>query len=207
MQESQKIAKSVVKILDDARSKALALMTDDTMLNMAALGVDTTMTQLINRLRHQMGLPIKDEAANSIKFEELKPTVSNESLLTVAADASELEILLARAKEAADVIVHETNDVVLEKYRTNTEILALRALAKQNGVPDFDVAPIDEALIDAIRNAIAQNEETENLDAAAIIAQIEAAEDEETVKKLAALKNEDEQVQEAAMARMISLEK
>lgn len=207
MQEHQKNAQKVVDILDKARTKCLSIMNDDDMLKLAALGVETTINQLINRLVHQVGLPPRGEA-NSIVFENLKPSVQPDaaSIADASVTNDDLAKLAADVEKAAEIVSGNPADIALNRFKTNIEILALRALAKKLGVPEYETTELNEAFIEAIKAAQDAQQQQDQLDKTATLALIAQSEDPERVKQLAAAFNDDEEVQDAAMNRMIELE-
>lgn len=201
---------TVVSIIDEARSSALAIVGKDPELSSIKLRINHSLLTLSNSIKAMVGLSpdMQDEKIvfppiDKIDGEYIKtPEVKAEDLTPSVSDT---ETLRERVLQLEKGLLGMTDEEIIRAYKTDSDILVIRGLAKKAGIADYQEATIDEKLIAGTREKLAAKKTQTAGDKTAIIAQIKAAETKEQVEELAK-GNDDEEIQNAALEKIIELE-
>lgn len=205
---SEKIA-AVCEVLATAKSDALELLKDQPNIDLTRSKIDNSIRQLANSLKAQVNLPLETE--KPVTFEplteldgmDLRPKQVKEEDILPTKD--EKQLLLDRIKELEVSLPEKDNETILKSYVTAEDKTVIRGLGKKAKVHDYAKAEINGEYLDHIREGLSKKEVTKKADKKAVLAQIKAAETKEQIEDLAK-GSEDEEIQNAALNRIIEIE-
>lgn len=200
---------TLVSVLSNARINVLEIASTEPLLSATKIRIDTQMSTLINSIKAQLGYN-PDVQSEKIIFGPIEkldgqdfktPNVTPELLVPTIDDTQALKEKVLSLQSALSQM---TNGEIIKNYITNSDLLAIRGLAKKAGIVDYNEAEINENLIAGIREKLQSLNQRAEGDKAAILAQIKQATTKEQVEELAK-GNDDEEIQNAALDKIIEI--
>jgi hypothetical protein len=212
--QAKEKALQISEALDSFRDQVILITDGEPELASIALRIANRLGVESNQLKAIIGVTIESHGSH-VEFGPLthldgpikdKVEITEEDLDVTAPQIIELKDKVLKFEES---FAERTNDEVLGAIITTDDTLIIRGLAKKAGLEDFQDAPIDEDFVVRIREGIAGKQQQQQGDAiadkATLLANIAAAKTNEEVEVLAK-GSDDEDVQNAAMEKMIELD-